>query len=78
MQYSKDLDMKSNIVEFNQTPNLAIFDKNTALNLAMSLEEISGKPCYGIDQYSPDPSRNPSIRQRKSNTSIFSSNKCDV
>ena len=61
-----------------ETPNLAIFDKNTAFNLATSLEEISGKPRYGIDLYSPDTSRINSIRQLKSNTSYFSSNRYDV
>ena len=72
-----NLDMKSNNVEFKQTPNLAIFDKNTALNLEMSLEEIQGKSRYGIDLYSPDSSSYSSFRQQQSNTSISSTNQCD-
>ena len=53
----KDLDMKSNIVELMNTPKLSIFDKNTASHLAMSLDEISGKPRSGIDLYSHDTSK---------------------
>ena len=70
--------MKSKDEEFIQTQNLAIFDKHTALNLAMSLKEISSKPCHGINLYSPASSRNTSIFSTKYDVQNIKSGKTPV